>query len=116
MPKIEPQRIRIRGQYWLLLSKVMRKLDGIVSHPKDSQKELWIRRSLVGFELLESLIHEMLHAAFPDVTEAVIDEVAHDISTVLWELGYSADWDDEHVCRVKKKTPEPNATWQDVTK
>lgn len=94
MPKIHPQKVMIRGKAWTLLTKRMKDFDGLFDHPGTPGKEIWIHPSLKGEQMLETLIHEMLHAAFPDIAEESVTESAKDLAIVLWELGYSADWDD----------------------
>jgi hypothetical protein len=72
----------------------MKDFDGICELSGASQLEIWIHPSLSGEKMLETLIHEMLHAAFPDIAEESVEESAKDLASVLWDLGYSADWDD----------------------
>lgn len=37
---------------------------------------------------LDVIIHEMLHACYPDLNEQAINEAATDIAKALWRLGY----------------------------
>ena len=37
---------------------------------------------------LETLIHECLHAAYPDLDEEAVETTAYDLSKLLWRLGY----------------------------
>lgn len=41
-----------------------------------------------GLRELETLIHEMIHAADPDAKEKVVHEIAKDMARSLWKLGY----------------------------
>lgn len=94
MSKIDPQKAIIRGFDYTILTKRMRKLDGHTDIPPTKKGEIWIKNSLTGLELLETVVHEMLHVAFPDLREEVVLEVAHDFAVILWDLGYRADWDE----------------------
>ena len=38
--------------------------------------------------LLDVLIHESLHACYPDLEERAVDNAATDIADFLWELGW----------------------------
>jgi hypothetical protein len=94
MTKIEPQKAIIRGLNYTLLTKRMRVLDGHTDLPPTRKGEIWIRNSLTGMEMLDTLVHEFLHVAFPDLSEDAVLEVARDIAVILWDLGYRADWDE----------------------
>lgn len=37
---------------------------------------------------LDTVVHEALHALFPHETEHSIDQAAHDLSSLLWRMGY----------------------------
>jgi hypothetical protein len=39
-------------------------------------------------EMLDSIIHEVLHAALWDLDEEAVEETANAISGALWRLGY----------------------------
>lgn len=52
-------------------------------HPK-----LLIRRGLAPSKELEILIHEMLHAEFPVLSEEAVDRAGKELSGALWALGY----------------------------
>jgi hypothetical protein len=95
MPKIPPQTAMIRGVDYTLLTKRLKKYDGLCDHPGTPGREIWISSTLTGQNMLETLIHELLHASYPDLNEDAVNATARDIATVLWELGYRADWDDE---------------------
>jgi hypothetical protein len=94
MAKIDPQKAIIRGLNYTLMTKRMRKLDGHTDVPPTKRGEIWIKNSMAGVEMLEVLIHEFLHVAFPDLNEEVVLEVGRDFAVILWDLGYRADWDE----------------------
>jgi hypothetical protein len=95
MPRIEPQQAVIRGVDYTILTKRMKKFDGLCDHPTTPGREIWIHSSLSGQEMLDTLIHELIHASYPDLKEDAVSETATDIATVLWDLGYRAEWDEE---------------------
>jgi hypothetical protein len=43
---------------------------------------------LRGSELLDTMIHEITHAAFPDLSEDAVNRFATDAATILWNDGY----------------------------
>ena len=47
-----------------------------------------IKRNLKGRSMLESLIHETLHAAHWQIAEECVAETADDLARLLWRLGY----------------------------
>lgn len=56
---------------------------GECSHPESSKKEILISNKLEGKELVEIIIHEMLHASMWIVSEETVDQTAKDISNAL---------------------------------
>lgn len=61
---------------------------GLCDPPTKPGKEILIDNKLKDQELLEVLIHEMLHAVDWNQSEETIGTQAHDIAKVLWKLGY----------------------------
>jgi hypothetical protein len=39
-------------------------------------------------EELDVIIHETIHAGFPDLIEQAVDEFATDLANLLWKLGW----------------------------
>jgi len=56
---------------------------GECSHPDSDMKEILISNKLKGQELVEIIIHEMLHASMWIVSEETVDQTAKDISKAL---------------------------------
>ena len=79
-------RVRIRGRYYTL--RFGRPITGAVGHYDPDAKELVVSPRLKGEHRADCIIHELLHAALPDLDEAAVDETATDIARVLWRLGY----------------------------
>jgi len=51
-------------------------------------REIEIRPNLEGKERLDCIIHEALHACFPDIDDDAIDETGTSISDLLIKFGY----------------------------
>ena len=64
----------------------------VPSRPKNklSRKERRIRiaKTLPDDDFLETLVHETLHAAFPEKNEEWIEDTAEDLKNILWAFGY----------------------------
>lgn len=54
----------------------------------DGAQEIEIRPTISGEEELDCIIHESLHACFPDIHDAAIDGTATSIAKLLTRLGY----------------------------
>jgi hypothetical protein len=69
--------------------------DGLCDHPETPYfREIWIRPDLKGERMIDVILHEILHAALPDLNEESVEETATDMAKILWELGYrNEDWD-----------------------
>jgi hypothetical protein len=81
--------IVIRGRrYRLLYTRLPGDCFGVCDAPDAEGKRIRIRKGIRGKQELDTLIHEMLHAAFWDMDEEAINDTAHDIAAVLWRLGY----------------------------
>lgn len=82
-------RCRIRGKYYRLkFAKLERPLLGLCDWDK---KTITICNQLGGELELDTIIHELLHAAQPDQNEDAIDQTSTDIARVLVRLGYRRD-------------------------
>jgi hypothetical protein len=85
---MEMARVKIRKRFWLLkFTNVLRKgnIGECHSHAK---RELRIRKDLDEQLALDCLLHESLHAAFPDLKEDAVNEASTDITKIMWDLGY----------------------------
>lgn len=81
--------IRIRGKQWeLVFEKLADGYFGFCDHPERLGKKIRIRPDQGELEMLDTLLHEMGHAAYWDMKEEAIDEAATDIAKALWRLGY----------------------------
>lgn len=55
--------------------------------PKTAAKEIRISAQVRGELLLDTLVHELLHAAGWNLSEEFVAEFASDVARVLWRLG-----------------------------
>ena len=81
-------RVRIRGKQWTVKRERLSSARGICDHPEEPGRTIRIAKSLKDAEELEVLLHEMLHAAFWDLDEGVVETVSEDLSAALWRMGY----------------------------
>lgn len=65
--------------------------DGECDSPDTKNKEIRIREGLRGERRLEVIVHELLHACMWSFDEQFVDQIASDITRVLWKLGYRDD-------------------------
>ena len=78
-------RLCVRGKSWTLEWAELDGADGETHYPG---REILIDDRITGHRLLDTLIHEGLHAALPHLMEHDVTRAATDIARVLWRLGY----------------------------
>lgn len=78
----------VRGLPWSVVRVEMDDYWGLCDDPATESREIWIDPRLSVEHELEIVIHELLHAAFWDIDESVIEQVAKDFARVLWRMGY----------------------------
>ena len=61
---------------------------GETDAPNQPKPEIRIRKHLRGLMLLDTLIHEGLHATLWDLDDDAVHATASDIARLLWRLGY----------------------------
>lgn len=83
--------VTIRGKRYKVENVAAPK--GLCSAPFLKNKKIKI--PILGDTLgeLTVIIHEFLHAAFWDIDEEIIDDVAYDIARALWKLKWRKDHD-----------------------
>jgi len=79
---------RIGGVDYTISFCRLRKNRGDCSPPDGKHPMIRIDKRLVGEELLEVEVHELLHALFWILDERAIDQAAKDISRYLTRRGY----------------------------
>lgn len=80
-------RVVIRGVQWIIRQST-RALKDKWGWCDWERRSITLCRSLRGKRHLDTVIHELLHAEFPDLDESVVCESATDITNVLWKMGY----------------------------
>jgi len=83
--------VSIGGREWQLVYDRHLKCDGTCDWPTRKHKTIRIRRGLLRDpkELMETLVHEVLHAAnFDCFDEKYVDRLAEEMATVLWDQGF----------------------------
>jgi hypothetical protein len=83
----------LAGVKWLLRFTRLRGQAAGWAYLPDAKNPLMTRKILIDDRLkdrsrLETIIHECLHACFPQMSEETITEAARDIARVLWALDY----------------------------
>jgi hypothetical protein len=91
-------RVGILGKWWTLrfvpaseLPKGKdgaRDCDGLCDKPTDKGKRILVYDKLSEEETLETVVHEVLHAADWWKDEEWIEHAANDLARILWRLGY----------------------------
>lgn len=78
---------RINGQRWRIdrSKKLLPKLYGRCDY---SQRLISVCRSLSGVPLLDTLIHEVIHARWPDLSEEAVEEVASTLAAIITKEGF----------------------------
>lgn len=62
--------------------------DGECDHPANAKPEIWVKRSLKPIDLMDTIIHEVIHAVRPELSEEAVLETATTIAKTLWKLNY----------------------------
>jgi len=82
-------RVSVGGRYWHLRFARLASDCGQIDMPGTPNKEIRINLKLDGELLLDTVVHELLHAASPELaSEDWVNGTASDIARVLWRLGY----------------------------
>ena len=64
---------------------------GDADAPRIPGRMIRIRNGMDGLTMLDTLIHEGLHACSWDMADEAVHETASDIARFLWRLGYRTD-------------------------
>lgn len=82
--KIGPRIWRIR----FMEARAMGRDWGRCDHPPGRHPTIEIRRSLNELNTLDTVIHEVLHAARPELDEEAVDKTAASIARALYQMGW----------------------------
>lgn len=84
--KLTDFRIKLStGWHWVIVDR----LDGF-SFDGGSRREklIVVNPDTAPSNFLDSTVHEVLHRALPNATEATVARVANDVSKVVWKMGW----------------------------
>jgi len=82
-------RVRLGGKYWTLrFSPNLRDYGDMTDPGKAKGRLIRIGTWQGEQDTLDSIIHEALHAARPELEERAVHVTANDLSRLLWALGY----------------------------
>lgn len=82
-------KVKIRAKLFRLVFRAFPKLCDAMGYCGD--KKIEVDERLEGKKRLTVIVHELLHACFPDINEEAITCAARDISRVLYRLGYRGE-------------------------
>jgi hypothetical protein len=77
--------VYIAGQRWKIQRARLRTLYGDCNY---DLRRIRIDQRLTGTDLLDTLLHELIHARWPDLAEESVAEFAGILTTVLEQEGY----------------------------
>lgn len=80
------RQVTVRGQRWRL--RFVPNLGDKFGECDYGQRVIRIAQGQSEEEELDTLIHELLHAAYPDLEESAIHQTAEAVAGVLWRLGW----------------------------
>jgi hypothetical protein len=78
--------VEIHGDRWKI---VKAKLRGCYGDCNYATKTIRIHHTLTGTELMDTLLHELIHARWPDIMETSVAEFASTLASVLEQEGFS---------------------------
>jgi hypothetical protein len=82
-------RVRLGGKYWRFrFAANLRDYGDMIDPGKAEGRLIRIGTWQGEQDTLDSIIHEALHAARPELDETAVHQTANDISRLLWKLGY----------------------------
>jgi hypothetical protein len=82
---VKPLTLMIRGQRWRLAFRRLKRLWGDCDY---QQRLIRVDPQADDLNLLDTIIHEYLHAAQPDLSEQAVTDTASDLAGLLFRLGY----------------------------
>ncbi len=82
-------RVRLGGRYWTLRFVPNLNNYGEVEHGDTrATRIIRVRMKQGQQEMLDTVIHEAMHAARPELDEDAVATASRDIARLLWNLGY----------------------------
>jgi len=87
--------VYINGERWKIRRAALRKLYGDCNY---DTKTIRIHHTLSGAELMDTLLHELIHARWPDLLESSVEEFAGTLTAVLEAEGFCLPEDTDGGC------------------
>lgn len=88
----EERRVQINGRRWRIRlvksSEIPRDRLGDCDHPPGPHPTIRVRRNLSQRQMLEILLHELLHASRPELDESAIAQSAKECAAGLYAMRY----------------------------
>jgi len=84
--------IKIKDKNWKI--KIVKSTEmsptslGECDDPARSKPEIWVKRTQKPIDLMDTIIHEVLHAVRPELSEDAVLDTATTIAKALWKLNY----------------------------
>ena len=84
-----PKRFNLRGKRWdfQIVDRLPDASHGEIDPPARPKKQIRVARNQTPIDLLDTVIHECLHAAIPDLADDAGSETATDLAKALHRLG-----------------------------
>lgn len=88
------QYVTVAGKRWSLLFSTTKELSllrdawGFTTDPTGKGRCIVLRKSLAGKQLMETVVHEVLHASAWPIDEDTVERYAADVTRILWRLGF----------------------------
>jgi hypothetical protein len=90
--------IRINKKNWKI--KIVKSTElspsslGECDDPEKAKPEIWVKRTQKPIDLMDTIIHEVLHAVRPELSEEAVLDTATTIAKVLWKFNYRKQSDE----------------------
>ena len=84
--------IKIKDKTWKI--KIVKSTEmspsslGECDDPNRMKPEIWVKRTQKPIDLMDTIIHEVLHAVRPELSEEAVLDTATTIAKALWKLNY----------------------------
>lgn len=86
MPQRRQRTVWIAGQRWKIQRARLRNIYGDCNY---ELRRIRVHDQLTGSDYLDTLLHELIHARWPDLAEEAVAEFAGILTNVLEQEGYS---------------------------
>jgi len=90
MAYVKHRTVWINGERWTIRRA---KLRGVYGDCNYATRTIRIHHTLAGTELMDTLLHELIHARWPDLLESSVEEFAATLTAVLDAERFTRDED-----------------------